>query len=540
MKTINIYVYICALCVISQSAVAQDTTAIATEKVEVIKNYEAIIKQAQRKKINTEVPVIENRVIDFNYALNSEARLDFDRPDEIIRPVSYDPIQKTEDIKDGNVYATYGNYNSLGLGAAYHYYIEDWLDIGIKADHFSAKDNSLPHQKYNTTKAQFYGSYYLSQQTKAGAEFRFNSSDHFSPITTTSDSLGATAQAFRSFGGALNLSSNVFESAGLSLRTRLDFDRLEQTVDTVDESLFKGEINVLKRINRDIALEIPAEYRHYSLNVLDMSRESLSDILLKPNIRYRSENYAVMLGAEYIKADSIGFIFPVFELRVDDIYADISVKFYTSSRYNRNSMHYLSGIDPYYITSDTPMDVNYLRSYNLEVSKAYKDWTFSILASYNDYTGDDMHIDRANLNRNLVQSLDRNEWRINPRIQYTSSILSAQLGYTYNIFLDGTENILLYRPKSNVNLNLEESFMDGKLKLQQGLHYSSSRNIDHPSDADGLLDSFWDLSASVELSVVKNVQVFARGTNLLANEYDIWFNHPVLTRQFWAGLSFNL
>lgn len=540
MKKINLYICICALCLVSKNLLAQDTTAIATEKVEVIKNYEAIIKQAQRKSIKTQVPVTEQRKIDFNYALKSEAKLDFERPNEVIRPISYDPVRKTEDIKDGNAYASYGNYNTLGLGAAYHYYIEDWLDLGFKADHFSAKDNSLPHQKFNTNTAKLYGSYYLGRQTKAGAEFRFKSFDHFSPFTTSMDSLEATEQAFRSYGGALNISSNIFESAGLSLRARLDYDKLKQTEDVVDESLFKGEVNLLKKINDDIAFEIPAEYRHYSLNVLDISRGSLSDILLRPNIRYRAENYSAKFGIEYIKADSLGFVFPILDFRIDDVYAGISVKLFTSSRYNRNSLHYLSGIDPYYITTETPMDVNYLRSYNLELSRSYKQMTFTILASYNDYTGDDMHIDRENINRNLVQGLDRNEWRIRPQLKYTTNSLTAQLGYTYNIFLDGTENIILYRAKSSLTANLEESFLGGKIKLQQGLNYSSSRNIAHPSDEDGLLDSYWDLSASVEISVVKNIQLFARGTNLLATEYDIWYNHPVFTRQFWAGFSFNL
>lgn len=540
MKKTYISIYVCALCLVTQSLMGQDTTAIATEKVEVIKNYEAIIKQAQRKTIKTQAPVIEKRAIDFNYTLKSESKLDFERPDEIIRPISYDPKRKTEDIKDGNAYASYGNYNTLGLGAAYHYYIEDWLDLGFKADHFSAKDNTLPHQKFNTNSGMLYGSYYLGRQTKAGAEFRYKSFDHFSPIFTSMDSIEATEQAFRSFGGALNLSSNIFESAGLSLRMRLDYDKIEQTVDVVDESLFKGEINLLKKINDVVAFEIPAEYRHYSLNVLDLSRGSLSDILLRPNLRYRADNYSVKVGIEYIKADSLGFIFPIIELRIDDVYAGISVKLFTSSRYNRNSVHYLSGIDPYYISTETPMDVNYLRSYNLEISRSYKELTFSILASYNDYTGDDMHIDRANINRNLVQSLDRNEWKINPKLKYTSNILTAHLGYTYNIFLDGTENIILYRPKSSLQISLEESLLDGKLKLQQGLSYSSSRNIAHPADEDGLLDPFWDLNASIELSVVKNVQLFVRGTNLLANEYDIWYNHPVFTRQLWAGFSFNL
>ena len=116
---------------------SQDTTSIATEKVEVIKNYEAIIQQAKKKKLSEEA--LEKKMIDieYKYQINSEAQLDFDRPEEIIRPVSYNEEQaRKEDIKDGSIYGAYGNLSSLNFGAAYHYYIEDWINAGFKFDHF--------------------------------------------------------------------------------------------------------------------------------------------------------------------------------------------------------------------------------------------------------------------------------------------------------------------------------------------------------------------------------------------------------------------
>lgn len=536
---ITFFLLIAMLCS-KQSNGQTDTTSIATEKVEVVKNYEAIIQQAKRKKLDLPMPDIDKKSISFDYTLRSEAQLDFDRPKELIRPISYKPERTIQDIKDGNFYASFGNFRTLGLGGAYHYYIEDWLDLGFKADHFSARDNALPFQKFNTTSGKVYGSYFLSKQIKTGAEFRYKGFDHFSPVTIAEDSIAATEQSFQSFGGAVRFSSNFFESAGFSLRGKLDYDLLKQTVDDTKESLFKAEINVLKGLSDRLAFELPLEFRNYRLTLDSATDNSVRDILLRPQLRFREALYSAKAGIEFIRADSTNFIFPLIDLRLEDIYGGISVRAYTSSDFHRNSMHFLSSVNPYYQTRTTLLDVNYLRSYNLELSRDWQNWRFSLRGSYHNFKGDDMHIDRANINRAVVTSLDRKAWEINPTVSYSDKWVDMKLSYHLNLFLGNTKDNLFYRPGSLLNFEIRESLLGSRIKLFQEINYLAERNTAHPSDEDGILDSAWDLSLGVDIQVVKNISVYARASNVLNADYALWYNHPVFERQLWAGLRFNL
>jgi hypothetical protein len=536
-----LYPLISLISLCSADAYAQDTTKIATKKVEVVKNYEAIIQQASRKVIPVSLEEKEPVTIEYNYKMNSKARLDFERPAAIVRPISYKTEQKKdEDIKDGSIYGGYGNYQSLNLGAAYHYYIEDWIDAGFKVDHFSAEDSSLPFQKYNDTDANAYASYYLTKNTKAGIDVNYGQFSHFTPFTTAEDSLIATEQSFNNLGGALSLSSYIFEKAGISFRSRLSYDILNQEQDDTRENMLEADLNFLKKISDNISLELPLKYNNYSFKNDTLASITARDIVLRPQLRIVQQYFNAHAGIEFINADSINYIFPIIDINIEDVYEGIDIHLYTSSNYRRNTMHYLSSVNPYYRTDRTTLDLNYLRSYNLAVERDYLNWTFKLRASYNNYVGDDIHFDRSDTNRAIVSGLDRNEWQAAPSIRYSDDIIDMEFSYTRNFFLGNNKNILYYRPESVLALNLTEVLLGDKLSLTQNINYLSSRKHAHPSDEDNLLDAFVELNLGLELEISESIGVYARATNVLGSEYALWFNHPVFERQIWGGLRLKI
>jgi len=173
----------------AQEASPQDSSSIATEKVEVIKNYEAIIQQAKEKEVGLNEKTKDPVVINYSYSIDNRAQLDFERPEEVVRPLTYKSDHIDKDVKDGSFYGGYGNFKTLSLGAAYHYYIEDWLEAGFSYDHLSADNTERSYQKFNTNRGKFYASYFLGKKTKAGVEGIFRSSDHYSFNGVPTDSV---------------------------------------------------------------------------------------------------------------------------------------------------------------------------------------------------------------------------------------------------------------------------------------------------------------------------------------------------------------
>lgn len=519
-------------------SVDPDTSSISTEKVEVVKNYEAVIQQARAKKIPVALPDEQKRPISYSYELKSEIKLDFERPTEIIRPVRYSTPRKPDpDIKDLSLYGSYGNYKTLSAGAAYHYYIEDWLDAGFRFDHFSADDTALPFQKYNTNDARFYASYFLTPKTKARVQLRYNNNNHYTEAPE-SDTVDIIRHKFEGYGGDFEIANSSFEKLGIAIRARASYDILKQKQDGTQESRFKLESNLYKKINDKISLELPLLYSNSKFESLLLNAD-FYDLIIAPSLDISLEKAELDAGIEFIRNDTSTFVFPLLDLELLDIYEGINLKLFTTSTYRRNSMFYLSEQNAFYRTDFSPLTAYYLRSYNINVNKNINDFILGMTFSFNDYTSDDMHMDDPESNRFIVSSIYREEWRLSPGLSYNTDQLHFDISYHYNIFTGATKDMLLYRPRTMLELNASQKLLNGKLIFGENLVYNSTRNITR-SENNGELQSFVDLSLTADIILSKNIQVFARSSNLLASEYSIWFGHPVFERQIWAGLRINL
>ncbi len=542
-KIIILLLIVLPVCLGAQDNTEVDSTGIATEQVEVIKNYEAIIQQAVQKPISPKTLDKNPIVINYKYDIQSEAKLDFERPDEVVRPLTFNESNRTEDIKDGSIYGGYGNLKTLTLGAAYHYYIEDWLEAGFKFDHMSANDETLPFQKFNNNEGQLYASYFLNKKTKLGFDALYRTSDHFTESPIPGDTTGASNQPIDQLGAYLNLSSHVFEKSGLSFRSRAGIIKTDQSQDSTTETRMHIELNIYKKINDKVQFELPFEFNNYSFEFeqLNTTEEiSTSDFNIAPRVSWQTDRYNAEAGLQYINAKDTSFFFPILDFYFPEVFEEVDVHFYTASEFVRNGLSYLSGVNPYYRTDLSTYSPNFTASINLALIRQVQDFRFSLQASYIDYTGDDIHFDRSDTNRAVVSDLDRNEFAIQPSISFNKGILNAEINYRHNIFLGNQDNLLFYRPQSILGARLTQNLLGGKLKFVQDMRYVSSRKHAHPSDDDRLLDAYFDLSISADVVISKDLSVFARANNILAQEYQLWYTHPVFERQIWAGLRFNL
>lgn len=531
----NILRIVC-LAVFSTSAIyAQDTTAIATENIQVIRNYEAIIQQAKRKKVAVQKENSTLEAINFSYEINSNVNLDFERPEPVVRPKTYQLEDVTsKDLYDGRIYGGYGNYKSLTLGGGYHYYIEDWVEAGVKFDHMSANDSNFEFQKFANSDGELYFGYYLNSQNKVKALVRGGNSRHYSPLISEQDS--AIQHNYNNYGATLSFDHNSFEKTGISLRTRLSYDQIKQTIDTTLENKFNAHLNLLKKINNEIALEIPFNYSTY--NFSSSIDTSYSDLSLSPFVRYYGNNFNLNIGAQFIFTGDDNFFFPTVRLEVPKIVEEVDLTLYTEGQYSRLNMSNLSDIIPYYQTALTPLTPSFIKTYNLQVNRQIGFANAGLKISFNDYVNDIQIVDLTTDTRPIVESISRNELSITPSLKMKNENNEFNFSVRYNLFLNVPQDSLTYLPSFEIDLSASHYFINRKLRLFESLSFNDNRNL---SISDNLLveplKSFLDLSLGLEYRIIKSVGVYARGTNLLANSYSMWYRHPVFERQFWGGIK---
>ncbi len=526
---------------ISLSISAQvDSVSISTDKVEVVKRYEAAILQARRKKISFELEENNRPPITYNYNVTTEKVIDFERPDPEIRALGYkgDPVSN-QDLKDGYIYGAYGTHNTINAGAAFHYYIEDWLDAGLRIDHISASQEGdlldlaaeLPVDILSQTAADLYFGYNLGTQSRLTLKGESQFVRHNNPPLFFSNLDWSIP--INKYGADIGFEHNVFEDKSFVLRLDGKYDHAIHLRDTSwTDNIFEADLNVFKTFNDTWSFELPINYANTKVKPLETS---VSDLIVEPNVRFKGQNYTAKVGVQYITGDEASYIFPLIDLSLPAIFAGIDLRLYTESQYFRNSFYNISDINPYFFATTSDYSPNYMRSYNLDFNYDLSQFDFGLGVSYMQYENTTNFIERGP-RRGVATYLDRDQFTIRPSISYNfEENVRFKLDGQYNIFLEDLR--LTYLSKFVLQFTGEQLLFNDKLVLNQGLIFNSSRNV---LSADMLFerDSFWDLSFKATYRISPSFEIFARGTNLLGERYDVWHSQFVFEKQIWGGLKF--
>ena len=338
MNTKYIPLFALLLLVTISSLAQTDTTGITAENVEVVKRYEAAILQARKKKIPITKPSSNKSPIQYNYNVTTEKVIDFDRPDPEIRPLGYTPEDVSDkDVKNGYIYGAYGTHSTINAGAAYHYYIEDWLDAGFKADFLSTRDSlNLGTRNFSDLDLDSYIGYHLGKQTKVRLHGNWNRTrreDAF--LLTENNEFGEIP--YDTYGVGAELSHNVFEDSGLALRigSAHQWHQLDNNIEETDLSF---DLNVIKSFSDNLSFELPIQYQiNNGSSSLEIDARETKLLVANPNIRYKSTNYLAKVGLQYLRDDSTTRVFPIIDLSMIAIAAGIDVRLYTEAKYTRNN-----------------------------------------------------------------------------------------------------------------------------------------------------------------------------------------------------------
>ncbi len=565
MRNVYLFLFLVVSCTL---AAQQDSTSIASEKVEVVKRYQASILQSNRKEIPFQKEETSKAPLSFNYNLTGEKIIDFERPDPEIRPIGFKgSTEVRKKMLNGYVYGGYGAHKTLPAGAAYHYYIEDWIDAGFRIDHFSAESsksietlNGQFNSAYRDIQSSLYLGYHLGEQTKIRLEgdYDFNNRN-----VLVSDS---TDLNVRKLGGDFTFDHNVFEDNGFAVRLGAGYHSGFYSLDNFKDNSFTGKLNLIKQVTETITAELPVSFVRTavndSLSVLDST--SFVDLILQPNVRFRGQNFNAKVGLEYITNDVSTFFFPIIDLSMDRVISILDLRIYTESEYRRNSMYNLVDDVPYMISAVADYSASYVRSYNINPSADYLNFTFGLNLAYRTYVNDfnpsatsqDFITSPLSLSGryNLIY-LDREEFRISPSVSWSNKEnLSFNLQYNHNIFL--TDSLGLFnKPSSTLSLTGEQKLLKSKLTFSQDLNLIGKRThsaINNfgliPVQELVVLSTYLDLGLGIKYRINDHIDISFRGVNLLQDNETVnidsevdyateWLGYPILGRQFWGKLK---
>ncbi|MBT8230485.1 MAG: TonB-dependent receptor, partial [Bacteroidia bacterium] len=426
-------------------------------------------------------------------------------------------------------------------GAAYHYYIEDWIEAGFKVDHFSAKNKDLAFQKFANTTSNLYAGYYFNPRTKIKLDLRGDFDRHYSDSLLVEDEF-YTRQAYNRTGANLGFAHTTFEELGLSLRVNAGYDITKQLDDDVKEGKFSTGLNVFKKLSDNINLEIPIRFDNYNFDP-DTSSVTFNDLSVNPGIRFKGDSFSGKVSVLYVNGTDYSSWSPVIHIDVPALFYDIDLSLAVNAFYQRNSLSYISTVNPFVISNSISYTPSLSKSYVLKLKRKFDRLSATIKFAYNDY--DSVYNYRYNDpdQRFILQTINRSEINVAAKLSYSvSDNASVAATVLKRNFLD--DIYPSYVPEWEARFNTSFQTTDQKLRAELELYLLGERpitDLEDPFTPEANLKAFPDLSLNAEYRINKHFGVFLKAVNLLDTaDAMLWYQRPVLGRQFWGGVRVNI
>lgn len=538
--TINYLLLILSSCFCITVIAQSDTVDIPSENVEVVKRFEATILEAQKKKLSFTHKERHNTAINYSYNVSTDKVIDFERPEPEIRPLGYKGEEVVqEDLHNGYLYGGYGTHKTINAGAAYHYFIEDWLDAGFKLDYLSSNDSlELSRRMFSDLNADAYLGYHLGKQTKVRLR-GFAERTHWEDANILTSNAQFQEIPYFSYGSHLDIQHNTFEDNQFSTRLGAGYEWRHLGNDISDQVL-SADLNLIKSISDEISVELPISYgRTFGQEGGESLVEKIaSELVLEPSLRVKALNYQAKAGVQYVRNDSLNQFFPLIDINLLSVFSGIDVRLFTTSDFSRNSVSNLLISNPYFNFNEfesLDYSLSNSRSYNLQPSYKLNNVTFKLGLAYSQYRNQANF--RSPQNAPTVEFISRDEFSFRPEVIFNPTE-DIELGFQsrYNLFLTDSLD-LYYIPAFELGFTGKQFLFRDKLELTQELTFASVRQF---SDVAGVqeLEAYWDLSLKARYMISEHIDVFVQGVNLFGQQYALWAGQPVLRQQIWGGLKF--
>lgn len=293
-------------------------TALPTEKVDVIKDFEVRLKDSEKKEITPTLPPLDIATKTQYYNIQGKLA-EIEYPGPSIRPLA---VSKDKIPEGNNGYLKVGGSYPIGYmgeGEVTKNWDQAALQFGL---HQFLLDNSKnnPSQKTGRTSVHLKGTYFGKKGSKVYTQGGYSSNLYhfygyqFLPEYDPSNIYeeDAIAQKFRKLSFSTFIENNAKNKLGLTYQGGLQLYRLKDNFLSRERNL-KGDIAVQKWFGEKHDLSIKAG--GLLTNYKDTITQKLSILEFSPSFTFRHRAFSLKGGASLFQDEKVTHIFPNIEVK---------------------------------------------------------------------------------------------------------------------------------------------------------------------------------------------------------------------------------
>lgn len=542
---------------------------VTIDSFDIVRDYRPILADAVKIRRSPDMTNTRSYMPKLSYGNIPDKKLDINTGLKELN-VQETPFSQAQDLTSNYVKFGLGNFNTI-LGEGYFSYDEyEDMQVGGFVKHLSQK-GSLEGQKFSRQEVGVFGRRVLPMFTVDGLIGYNRYATNFYGIPLANDGVttlnpSPESQAFNDiyFSGELNSNYDPNDDEALSYSAKLDAYSFSDKFDAKETS-FAVSAYLNKRVNAfNVGANVSVDVNSVdgTSNIANGGRTKNSLAILNPYIRFKGDNYAITLGANFIPefGDSSSFnIFPSAEVdfalapEYFHIFGGVNGSVQKASYRTFARQNPFLGPDLHIQNMVERMHVFGGIKGNAGATFGYK-----VQAIYRQLEGMPLYVNNMNtpFQFDMVYDGDGDKavkhFGIEGELNVRLSAL-VNLGGRLNIdqYTTAQQEEAWHTPKmrlaANARFNISEKLYIDAEALFHGVSYSKVYDYNAATGVVVSPDdyyrkevpSFFDLSAGAEYKATKQLGLFVKANNIFNNEYQTYLHYPKLGFNLLGGLNFS-
>jgi hypothetical protein len=523
MKRYHISLYLFCLVFFSfQELSAQE---LPDEKVEVIKNFEARLTDAQKIKLEPEPEV--KKVLDqkFEYAI-AEKVLPVDYLPPTIKPVSM-PGEGLPTIYDGYIKAGYGYPLSPYLDAAYQFSKNDKSTLLGRLTHHSANDKNIENQRFADNDFLLQGSVLTDYGFAVDGKLNISLDENYfygydrEDTTFTQQEVQHKLNVYEL---GLKLYNGTQTQGNVNYWVGLDGYLLDNNFATKEAGLLL-DLGITKWFgNHPLTVAIETDLSRLK----DTAIHRLNNFYLHPSFSFAGDMFRLTLGGRLASSNEEYYFFPAIEGLLNLSGSNLSLFVGADGKLRKNTYRTLSDYNPYLVPEINGIRNTHYYDFYAGIKGVVSGLEYAFQAGFKptkDLALFEPDLEKPYMRFNvLYDTVDI--------IYFKGSIkgelfpnLEASGSIVYNIYNTTVEEKAWYLPELQGNISISYLALDRRLRVKAEGYISDPvpfKELSFGEEPNLLLD----VSVGADFFFTERIGAFVHLNNLAANKYRRWYNYP--------------
>jgi len=510
-------------------------TELQVEEVQVIKDFEARLKDFRKVKLEPVLPVYDISDRKYEYKVSSKPiKLEYEKPS--IRPLAL-PNLPSMPLKNGGFEFAYGLPNAFHGSFNYGKINEDFSS-SVAIRHSSANNKNIEHQKFMKNTILFNINDVLGNDVlfDGNANINVDYINLFGVVANLDSMQNFNSPQRRLMHWDLNTTFNKNEiTDAIDAAFKIKYKFLHNNLEALVENDFLFSADFKYRINDQFSISLPLQ------SEVSLSQVSQTNTLYRiiPTIRYHQPYFNLEFGGEVVYHNE-WVAFPEVLISLNKIFGYFDVFAGVGQESYLNTGHFKMMENPFFRMAGDSILMTHEQGYFGGVRGDIEGAKFEVSANYSK---------TKNAHLFVPSIVDTRQFDVVYDL-LTDFYIEGSLSYeiTRNITLTGAlekhfytvENELKawHRPDWNADFTSRFSFLKNKLLLDgsvffmSGLHYPSTLN----GQAENLPVIF-DVSGKVQYELFRNFRMFVQWNNITATKYNRWYQYPAYRIHLLGGVK---